>query len=139
MKKKKNAITYKVWIEVEAYDEETGDGDDVDLGWASEASFSTELEAVQYATRIHDWSQVFSARLAPSPVLTEEQEREAGLYLAEVLGLAMYTVKTAPDLPRSFAGRYLLGAGYQPKTPVGLYRTVANIVQRVQAGQTLPL
>ena len=31
-KKKKHAITYKVWIEVEAYDEEAGNGDDVDLG-----------------------------------------------------------------------------------------------------------
>ena len=75
-------------------------------------------------------------RTPASPVLTEEQEREAGLYLAEVLGLKPLTTRTAPS--PSDAGRYLLGGGYGTKTPLGLYRTVADIVRQVQSGQSLP-
>ena len=48
-------ISYKVWIMVEEFDEDTGEGtSDVDLPFASEVSFDTIEEAVDFAQAMHD-------------------------------------------------------------------------------------
>jgi hypothetical protein len=48
----KNAITFKVWLEIERYDEETGQGEDVDAPGSSLATFYTYEEAWDYAERV---------------------------------------------------------------------------------------
>ena len=48
------AKTYRVWIEVEEYDDETDEYTDVVLDFGSEEVFDTEEEAVEYANRMHD-------------------------------------------------------------------------------------
>ena len=53
----KRKYTYKVWIQVEKQHIESGDGEDVDLDFSSEAEFSTEDKAVAYASKLHDISQ----------------------------------------------------------------------------------
>jgi hypothetical protein len=44
-------ITFKVWLEIERYDDETGHGEDVDLP-SSLATFETYEEASDYAERV---------------------------------------------------------------------------------------
>ncbi len=51
------AKTYKVWIEVEEYDDETDEYSDVYLDFGSEESFDTEEEAIAYANKMHDAGQ----------------------------------------------------------------------------------
>jgi hypothetical protein len=48
----KNAITFKVWLEIERYDEVTGQGEDVDAPGSSLATFDTYEEAWDYAERV---------------------------------------------------------------------------------------
>jgi hypothetical protein len=47
--------SYKVWIEIEEYDDETENGETVDgaLGVASTADFGTLDDAIQFAERLH--------------------------------------------------------------------------------------
>jgi len=44
-------ITFKVWLEIERYDDETGHGEDMDLP-SSLAAFETYEEARDYAERV---------------------------------------------------------------------------------------
>lgn len=53
MPEKKN-ITYKVWIEIEYYDENSGDSENVDAPGASLATFTSEAEAYAFASRVTD-------------------------------------------------------------------------------------
>ena len=45
---------YKVWIEIEEWDEKTDEGTSLDLPFASTAVFKTEKEAIDFATRLHE-------------------------------------------------------------------------------------
>ncbi len=47
-----NRITYKVWLEIEEYDDKTGRGKDMDAPGSSLAAFDTYEEAWDYAERI---------------------------------------------------------------------------------------
>ena len=51
MKKRKH-ITFKVWLEIERYNEKTGDGQDMDAPGSSLATFDTFEEAWDYAARV---------------------------------------------------------------------------------------
>ena len=51
MKKRKN-ITFKVWLEIERYNERTGHGEDMDAPGSSLATFKTYEEAWNYAERV---------------------------------------------------------------------------------------
>jgi hypothetical protein len=46
------AKTYKVWVEVEEYDEDTGDGETLDMAGASVAQFKDVDEAMAFAERL---------------------------------------------------------------------------------------
>lgn len=61
MTKKRGALpVFKVWIEVEAYDDETGEAEDVDLGFAESAEFTSEEDAVDLASKLHDIAGIIS-------------------------------------------------------------------------------
>ena len=45
-------ITFKVWLEIERYDDETGHGEDMDAPGSSLATFETYEEARDYAERV---------------------------------------------------------------------------------------
>jgi hypothetical protein len=45
-------ITFKVWIEIEQYNEKTGDGQEMDAPGSYLAEFDTYEEAWEYAERI---------------------------------------------------------------------------------------
>jgi hypothetical protein len=49
MSRKPKRITYKVWIEIERYDDNTGQGQTVDAPGSSLATFDTLEEAWDYA------------------------------------------------------------------------------------------
>lgn len=49
MSKKQRNITFKVWLEIERYDERTGHGKDMDAPASSLATFNTYDEAWDYA------------------------------------------------------------------------------------------
>jgi hypothetical protein len=51
MKKQKN-ITFKVWLEIERFNEKTGKSEDMDAPGSSLATFDTYEEAWDYAERI---------------------------------------------------------------------------------------
>jgi hypothetical protein len=51
MKKRKNT-TFKVWLEIERYNERTGHGEDMDAPGSSLATFNTYEEAWDYAERV---------------------------------------------------------------------------------------
>jgi hypothetical protein len=51
MTKRRN-ITFKVWIEIERFDEKTGRSEDLDAPGSSLATFSTFKEAWDYAERV---------------------------------------------------------------------------------------
>jgi hypothetical protein len=51
MKEQKH-ITYKVWLEIERYNEKTGAGQDMDAPGSSLAAFATYEEARDYAERL---------------------------------------------------------------------------------------
>ena len=51
MTKQKN-ITFKVWLEIERYNERTGHGEDMDAPGSSLATFETYEEAWDYAERV---------------------------------------------------------------------------------------
>ena len=51
MKKQKH-ITYKVWLEIERYNEKTGASQDMDAPGSSLAEFGTYEEALEYADRL---------------------------------------------------------------------------------------
>ena len=51
MKKQKN-ITFKVWLEIERYNEKTGKGENMDAPGSSLATFDTYQEAWDYAERV---------------------------------------------------------------------------------------
>jgi hypothetical protein len=48
---KQQNITFKVWLEIERYDDETGHGEDMDAP-SSLATFKTYGEARDYAERV---------------------------------------------------------------------------------------
>jgi hypothetical protein len=52
LKKKEKNIVYKVWLEIERYNEKTGDGEDVETlslcDFASSAQFDTLHAAVEF-------------------------------------------------------------------------------------------
>jgi hypothetical protein len=52
MPKKRNNITFKVWLEIEQYNEKTGDGQEMDAPGAALADFDTYEEAWEYAERV---------------------------------------------------------------------------------------
>ena len=51
------AKTYKVWIQVEEYDDATDEYSDVYLDRGSEESFDTAEDAIAYANKMHDAGQ----------------------------------------------------------------------------------
>ena len=51
MKKQRN-ITYKVWLEIERYNERTGHGQSMDAPGSSLAEFATYDQARDYAERV---------------------------------------------------------------------------------------
>ena len=51
MTKHKN-ITFKVWLEIERYDEKTGSGETMDAPGSYLAEFTTYEEAWEYAERV---------------------------------------------------------------------------------------
>ena len=51
MAKRKN-ITFKVWLEIERYNEMTGASEDMDAPGSSLATFNTYEEARDYAERV---------------------------------------------------------------------------------------
>ena len=50
--KKQRHITFKVWLEIERYNDRTGDGQDMDAPGSSLATFDTYEEAWDYAERV---------------------------------------------------------------------------------------
>jgi hypothetical protein len=52
MSRKRKNITYKVWLEIEEYDEKTGRGTDMDAPGSSLAAFDTYEDARDYAERV---------------------------------------------------------------------------------------
>jgi len=53
--------TYKVWIEIEEYDDETDTYEDMDSPFDGEATFDTEEEAQAYALQLHGWDSNWSS------------------------------------------------------------------------------
>jgi hypothetical protein len=49
---KRKHITFKVWLEIERYNERTGDGQDMDAPGSYLAEFATYEEARDYAERV---------------------------------------------------------------------------------------
>ena len=49
---KQQNITFKVWLEIERYDDETGQGEEMDAPGSSLATFETYEEAWDYAERV---------------------------------------------------------------------------------------
>ena len=52
MSRKRKNITYKVWLEIERYNDKTGYGEDVDAPGSSLATFDSFDEAWEYAERV---------------------------------------------------------------------------------------
>jgi hypothetical protein len=52
MSKKRKNITFKVWVEIEQYNEKTGASQTLDAPGASLAEFDTYEEAREYADRV---------------------------------------------------------------------------------------
>jgi hypothetical protein len=52
MSRKRKHITFKVWIEIERYNEKTGAGQDMDAPGSYLAEFATYEEAWDYAVRV---------------------------------------------------------------------------------------
>lgn len=49
---KRRHITFKVWLEIERYNEKTGRGEDMDAPGGSLAEFDTYENAREYAERV---------------------------------------------------------------------------------------
>jgi hypothetical protein len=52
MSKKRKNITFKVWLEIERYNERTGHSENLDAPGSSLAEFATYKEAWDYAERV---------------------------------------------------------------------------------------
>jgi hypothetical protein len=52
MSRKRKNITFKVWLEIEQYNEKTGDGQEMDAPGSSLAEFDTYEDAWNYAERV---------------------------------------------------------------------------------------
>jgi hypothetical protein len=52
MTKRHRNITFKVWLEIERFNERTGQGEDLDAPGSSLATFHTYEEAWEYAERV---------------------------------------------------------------------------------------
>lgn len=52
--------TYKVWIEIEEYDDETDESTDHDPGFSSSAEFDTLEEAEAFANELHDHAEAIA-------------------------------------------------------------------------------
>jgi hypothetical protein len=52
MSRKQRNITFKVWLEIERYNERTGRSEDMDAPGSSLATFDTYEEAWEYAERV---------------------------------------------------------------------------------------
>ena len=50
--KTQKSITFKVWLEIERYNEKTGDGQELDAPGSYLAEFQTYEEAWEYAERV---------------------------------------------------------------------------------------
>jgi hypothetical protein len=50
--KQRRTITFKVWLEIERYNEKTGAGEDLDAPGSYLAEFDTHEEAWDYAERV---------------------------------------------------------------------------------------
>lgn len=60
--------TYKVWIEIEAFDTEREEGRNVDaLHFASTGTFDTLNEAVAFADALNNYGEVISFKGVPMP------------------------------------------------------------------------
>lgn len=59
MSKTKNKLTYKVWTEIEEYNERTGSGETVDAPGAALMVFDTYEEAWAYAEKIEVMTECF--------------------------------------------------------------------------------
>jgi len=49
---KQETITFKVWLEIERFNEEAGDGENMDAPGSSLATFETYEDARDYAERV---------------------------------------------------------------------------------------
>ena len=54
---KRKTITFKVWLEIERYDEKTGNGQTMDAPGSSLAEFATYEEAWNYAERVSHFAE----------------------------------------------------------------------------------
>jgi hypothetical protein len=50
--RKRKTITFKVWLDIERYNEKTGNGQNLDAPGSSLATFDTYEEAWDYAERV---------------------------------------------------------------------------------------
>jgi len=57
------ATTYKVWLEVEVYDEVTDTYSSLDLPFGPSAEFTEEDQALAYAKHVHELAPVASCFL----------------------------------------------------------------------------
>jgi hypothetical protein len=57
MSKKRKNITFKVWLEIERYNERTGHGETMDAPGSSLAEFDTFEEAWDYAERVTSFAE----------------------------------------------------------------------------------
>jgi hypothetical protein len=57
MSKRRKKITFKVWLEIERYNERTGHSENMDAPGASLAAFDTYEEAWDYAERVTQFAE----------------------------------------------------------------------------------
>jgi len=63
-------ITFKVWLEIERYDDETGHGEDMDAPGSSLAAFETYEEARDYAERAARLAESINLQTGRNPAMT---------------------------------------------------------------------
>lgn len=77
-------VTYKVWIEIEEYDEDTGVGENVDAPGASVATFATHEDAYAFAELLTDVADsVGMTRMRPKLAVSAPQPVALG-HIAEI-------------------------------------------------------
>jgi hypothetical protein len=55
--RKRKTITFKVWLDIERYNEKTGNGQNLDAPGSSLATFDTYEEAWEYAERVAQFAE----------------------------------------------------------------------------------
>jgi hypothetical protein len=85
MSKKRKDITFKVWLEIERYDERIGEGQTMDAPGSSLAQFATYEEAWDYAQRVTslDAAQAAIADAEAAGITPASAEINVHAYLAE--------------------------------------------------------